>query len=70
LAKLETTRTKQGRKYVVHLQDSKTREEALARFFASYGGETWPVAVMPEPCKTMEEWHERYGTKHIENRRP
>jgi hypothetical protein len=60
IAKLEATKKKHDRDYVVYVQDGETREEALARFFVPYGGETWPVAVMPERCKTAEEWIEKH----------
>ena len=65
LAKLETARKKQDRERVVYVRDGETREEALARFFAPYGGETWPVAVMPEPCETVKQWIEKYAPKNI-----
>ena len=68
LAKLEATNKKQDRSYVVRVQDGETTKQALARFFEPYGGETWPVAVMPEPCDSVEEWLERYASQHIENR--
>jgi hypothetical protein len=62
LAKLEATNKKQDRSYVVRMRDGETTKEALARFFEPYGGETWRVAVMPKPCETIEEWHERHAS--------
>jgi len=63
LAKLETARKKPDRKYVARVLTGETTAEALARLFEPYGGETWPVTVMPEPCKTVEEWHERHASR-------
>jgi hypothetical protein len=68
LAKLEATNKKQDREYVVCVRDGETTREALDRFFEPYGGERWPVAVIPEPCETEEQWLERYARKRVENR--
>ena len=54
LARLEAVGSKVARPRVVTVRAGETTEQALDRFFD--GGEGWPVVVMPEPCRTIEEW--------------
>ena len=63
VARLEATSSRKSRPYVVYVNEDETAEEAMARFFEPHGGETWPVAVMPKPCRTEDEWIERYASR-------
>ena len=74
IAKLEAASVIRHRPRVVYVNEGESTENAIARFFEPYGSATWPVAVMPIPCETIDEWIERYApdaAEHrIENRRP
>ena len=61
LARLESASAASRRGYVVNVNPGETTEEAVARFFAPFGDERWPVMVAPTPCTTAEEWFERYA---------
>lgn len=60
IANLEGISRRASRPYVVRIKDGETSEQARTRFFEPSGGETWPVAVMPEPCASTAEWLARY----------
>jgi hypothetical protein len=49
----------QGPTYVVRLTAPPTWPERLQLMAARLQGT--PVAIMPRPCKTVDEWIERYG---------
>lgn len=61
IARLEAAQSVQDRPYVAHIAEGETTEQALKRFFAPYGGDRWPVAVVPASCESAEEWLQRYG---------
>ena len=50
LAKLEQFRNP-PRKYVIHVSDPPTAAEQL-----EIANATGPIAIVPHPCKTVEEW--------------
>ena len=61
IAKLEAASMIRHRPRVVYVNEGESAEEAIDRFFEPYGGERWPVVVMPIPCETVEDWIERYA---------
>jgi hypothetical protein len=63
LARLEKAKRAGTRPFVARINEGETTQEALARFFAPYGEERWPVAVLPDKCKTTKEWLERHAPK-------
>jgi hypothetical protein len=48
-----------GGRYVVHLSEPPTPLERLQLMAARLQGT--PIAIMPHPCKTLEEWDRRYA---------
>jgi hypothetical protein len=48
-----------GRLYVVHLSDPPTASERLK--LAAARLMSWPIALMPEPCRTADEWLRRFA---------
>ena len=45
--------------YVVYVSDPPTPFERLQ--LLSVRLQRRPVAIMPQPCRSMDEWHARYG---------
>ena len=66
LARLEAVRSKVARPGVVTVRAGETTEQALDRFFD--GGEGWPVVVMPEPCRTIDERQARCAQRRANER--
>ena len=48
----------QHRPMVVRMEDGESAQDAMMR-----SGVTWPVAVMPWPCATNEEWLRLHARK-------
>ena len=48
-----------GGRTVVHLSEPPTPVERLQLMAARLQGT--PIAIMPQPCKTLEEWDRRYA---------
>jgi hypothetical protein len=48
-----------GGQTVVHLSEPPTPLERLQLLAARLQGT--PIAIMPQPCKTLEEWDRRYA---------
>lgn len=56
IARLESSDPRQRRPFVVRIANGETSAEAIAR-----AGVTWPVAVLPLQCGTVEEWLDRHA---------